>query len=424
MLRPVAAFARRPFVRNVVTVAGGTAVAQAVALIFYPVVTRIYGPEALGILGVFMSTVAILAPLAAFSYPIAIVLPKSDADAKSLIRLSILIAVSAAVAAALLLAAFFDPIIELFHLQKIAPFVFLLPVAMLFVAMQDIAQQWLIRTKQFSLTASVAALHATIINAAKAGFGLVHPLASTLILISAAGFALQAGMLALGSRWTGRQRNALHSGEPEKNLTAVARLYSDFPMFRAPQDLLNALSQGLPVILLATFYGPAVAGFFTLAISVLTAPVSLIGNAVGNVLYPRLAEAASRGEDLRRLVVGPTCIMLIIGLVPFGTMMVFGPPLFAWIFGEDWREAGECARWLAIWTLFGFANIPSIKVIPVVGAQKSLLLFGISSLIARTISVVLPYHMSDPSIHAIIYISLSGSLLNAALIIITSYKFK
>lgn len=69
---------RRPFVRNVLAVVTGTATAQAITIAFAPVITRLYGPESFGQLGAFMALLNVLAPIAALTYPIAIVLPKKD----------------------------------------------------------------------------------------------------------------------------------------------------------------------------------------------------------------------------------------------------------------------------------------------------------------------------------------------------------
>ncbi|WP_291346906.1 NAD-dependent epimerase/dehydratase family protein [Desulfobacula sp.] len=72
--------------------AGGTAGAQAIAMVFSPVVTRLYGPEIYGLLGTFLAITSMISPVVALSYPIAIVLPKEDSDAKGIVRLSIYIA--------------------------------------------------------------------------------------------------------------------------------------------------------------------------------------------------------------------------------------------------------------------------------------------------------------------------------------------
>ena len=83
---------KKPFVRNVTIVASGTAAAQAITMAFSPLITRIYGAEAFGLLGVFNALVSVVTPIAALTYPIAIVLPQEDTEAKGLVKLSSVIA--------------------------------------------------------------------------------------------------------------------------------------------------------------------------------------------------------------------------------------------------------------------------------------------------------------------------------------------
>src|SRR5690625_1030347 len=82
---------KKQLVRNVILLASETAMTQVIVMILSPIITRLYGPEAFGLMGTFMAVVSIVAPIAALTYPIAIVLPKRDQDAKGLIRLSLVI---------------------------------------------------------------------------------------------------------------------------------------------------------------------------------------------------------------------------------------------------------------------------------------------------------------------------------------------
>jgi len=144
---------RSKFVRNVAVVASGTAGAQAIVIAFSPIITRLYGPEAFGILGTFMAIVAVITPIAALSYPIAIVLPKEDSDARGIARLSASIALGVAALTSLVLLAFGDQIVSLLQVQEISSYIWLLPLVILFAAWLQINQQWVIRKKHFGLKA-------------------------------------------------------------------------------------------------------------------------------------------------------------------------------------------------------------------------------------------------------------------------------
>ena len=178
------ALSKSRFVRDLLIVVTGTAGAQAITIAFSPILTRLYGPEAFGLLGTFMAILAIATPIAALTYPIAIVLPKSDKDALGLGKLSAVLAFGTAALLVLFTLLFGDGLGELLSLQSISGFLLLIPLAMIFAAFHQILLQWLIRKQQFRITAQVAVVQAFTINLFKAVIGFFNPLGATLIVVA------------------------------------------------------------------------------------------------------------------------------------------------------------------------------------------------------------------------------------------------
>ena len=183
MITKIASLSKSKFVRNVATVATGTAGAQAISIAFSPIITRLYGPDSFGLLGVFMALVAVLAPLAALTYPIAIVLPKEDSDARALGWLSFYIAFSMSSFFAIVIVIWGELLLGLVGLEAIVAYSMLIPIAMFFSAILQIARQWLIRKKQFKVTAKVALYQALIISSIKTGLGFLNPIAFAVFLV-------------------------------------------------------------------------------------------------------------------------------------------------------------------------------------------------------------------------------------------------
>jgi len=411
------------FVRNVAVVASGTAGAQAITMAFAPIITRLYGPEAFGILGTFMAIVAVITPIAALSYPIAIVLPKEDSDARGIARLSAYIALGMSGIVALVLLIAGDKIVDLLQVQAISSYIFLIPLVILFAAWLQINQQWLIRKKLFKVKARVAVIQAFLINSAKAGMGLFKPLAAVLIVISAIGSALHAFMLSQGLKKAESNLDRPRTSQ-KVPLWGLAKKHYDFPVYRAPQVFINAISKSLPILMLAAFFGPASAGFYVLCKKLLGMPSALIGKSVMDVFYPRITEAAHKGENLSGLILKSTLAMAGVGFIPFALVIAFGPPLFGFIFGTEWVTAGEYARWLALWLFFAFINRPSVASIPVMKVQGHFLVYEILSVVLRIIALVAGFYLFKDDMLAIILFSIAGVLLNASLIILTLMRSK
>jgi O-antigen/teichoic acid export membrane protein len=413
------------FIKSVFTVASGTAIAQIITMLFSPVLTRIYGPEAFGILGVFNSIVAITTPIAALTYPIGIVLPADDSDAIGLIRLSVYISTAMSILVGVIFVVFGKTILKLFRIDTIHSYLILIPVIMLFSAGLQVSQQWCIRKKQFKIKAKVAIIQSLVLNILQSGFGFVNPSSAILIITTTLGKGIHAFMLIWESNALFR-KNKLHHLERFDNTKAslwkLAKAYRDFPMYRAPEVFINAISQTLPVLALTTFFGPVAAGFYSIGKKVLEMPSQLIGNSVGDVFYPRISEASHNKEDIKKILKKATLSLAAIGIFPFGVIILFGPSLFNFVFGSDWLMAGEYARWIAVWSYFGFMNIPSIKTLPVIGEQKFHLHFSIVTIITRLIALTIGGYMLKNDVIAVALYSITGAILNSMLILITISK--
>lgn len=384
-------------------------------MIFSPVITRLYGPEAFGMLGTFTAILAVVMPVAALAYPIAIVLPKSDADAKSLAKLSVGLAFAVATITTLVLLTAGDWVAQMLSLEAIGAFLLLIPVAMLFSAFHQILAQWLIRKKQFKITARVAVMQALVINLSKTGVGFLHPVGVALIVLATLGQAFHALLLWAGMR--GRDI-ALPSGdESTATIQELAKRHRDFPLFRAPQNTINAFSESLPVLMLASLFGPSSAGFYSLGKMVMGVPLTLVAKSVGDVFYPRVTEAVNNNENVFGLVLKATIALAGIGILPFTLVIAFGPLLFSLVFGSEWAMAGEYARWLALWLFFGFINRPSVAAMPALGLQPWLLLYELFSTGLKIAALALGFWYFDNDLIAIALMCASGVVSYSILIL-------
>ncbi len=65
----------RSFFGNALVMMGGTALAQAIPILFAPVLTRIYSPEQYGVLATFIGVAAVMTVMATLRLEPAVVLP-------------------------------------------------------------------------------------------------------------------------------------------------------------------------------------------------------------------------------------------------------------------------------------------------------------------------------------------------------------
>jgi O-antigen/teichoic acid export membrane protein len=133
-----------------------------------------------------------------------------------------------------------------------------------------------------------------------------------------------------------------------QRLKTTALVHRQFPLLNTPHAFAGALQDTAAVALIAAWQGPAAAGFWGLTLRYLKAPATLVGGAVSQALYPKLAQAGDRATaDSRAATVRVMATLAAIALPIVLLLVAFGPWAFEHAFGAPWRGAGELARALA-----------------------------------------------------------------------------
>ncbi len=80
--------------------------------------------------------------------------------------------------------------------------------------------------------------------------------------------------------------------------------------------------------------------------------------------------------------------LFLVGIIPFVTIFSFTPDLFAFIFSEDYRQAGEIARYLLPWIFVSYLVSPISPVTLIFKKQREAFLITIFEFIIRIILIV------------------------------------
>ena len=156
---------------DVLRLASGTGIAQAIGILAAPIVARLYAPDAYGIAATFVSIVAIVGVVACLRYELSIVLPDNDRDAVNLFAISLLAA--ALVATVIAAGAWFgrDLIVRLLPIPEIAPFMWLVPVAIFVQGAFMALNYWNSRTRHFARLSVAQVSSSAVTTSAQLGAG-------------------------------------------------------------------------------------------------------------------------------------------------------------------------------------------------------------------------------------------------------------
>lgn len=352
--------------------------AQIIGIVSLPFITRLYGPEVFGMLNLFMIFVTIVASVATLSYANSIVLPKSDIVAYQLLKISLVIASVVCIFSGLLIVLFKGFIVELFHVEDIENYLGLTPIGAFLLAVVQSFEQWSIRNKQFKTIAIAGISKAGFMGLSRTSAGVFIPSVKILIILTLVAQIVQITILYLIAKRDIKGVGKLRSSSKHKAAQyGVAYKYRDFPRYRAPQAFINSISHAMPLLVLASIFDPALAGFYALARSVLNMPVSLISQSIGKVFLQKMSSATHTELPIKPMIMKATYGLALLGVMPFSIVMFMGPWLFGFVFGIEWTEAGEYARWITVWAFFYFINAPSVQSLALTNSQGILLVWEV-----------------------------------------------
>lgn len=375
------------FKGDVLRLASGAGVAQAIVLLASPVLTRLYAPETFGVAAIFASVVSIMGVIACLRYEFAIVLPEDDAEGANLLAASLLISVATTLVVAWLVFGFGEALANIAGMPALVPFLWMLPVAIFVHGCFQALSFWNIRNRSFTHLSAARIGASFTSNSGMIVAGLSgHATSGTMIAANIAGQFMATAFLAL--RMFRDYGSDLKKHFSWETLTRLAGRYRKFPMFSTWAALMSAASWSLPVFLLAGFFSSSTAGLYVLGLRVLQAPMSLIGSAIAQVFHQRAAEA-HRENRLGSLVGSLSTWLVVVTLCPIMILGVSGTDLFTVVFGIEWAQAGLYVQILSAWAFVWFITSPLSNIVGVVDKQEQGLQWQVAVFTSRLVALVI-----------------------------------
>lgn len=391
----------------------GTTAAQAIGFALTPLISRLFSPADFGVFGSFNSVATIVAAGATLQYSQAIMLPKEKEDSLNLFFVSCFSTI-----AIFLLCLLFCVIAPSFinGLMKTsgALMLALLALAVLVTGLNTSCQAWCVRTKAFKQTSASQVIRSLSMSASQIGFGFLKKGSLGLIVSSILSDVLASiNLIRVLLPDLLNMRRSVRWDRMKK----LAKEYSDFPMYAATQNVINALSSGIPVLLLTHFYGVVAAGAYAFGSRILWVPMGVVLGALRQVLFQKGSETQNQGGSLASLYVKITVGLLLIAFFPTLVLFIWAPPLFSWIFGSEWLMAGEFAQSLILWLMFAFCNLPAVLFARLIRIQRTIFFYDMILLVIRMIVLILGGLYLKAS-QTILIFSLASAIMNAILILL------
>ena len=392
------------YVRNVLTLMSGTTIAQAIPVAVTPILTRIYTPAEFGLFAIYMALISVGVMIATGRLEMAVLIARKDSEALQLAVISLVISGVISFLAMIAIAIWGQQIAVLAGLPELETWLYIVPFSIFLFSVYKVLLHWLNRKKQYELMSRSRITQSGSISALQMVVGLAAKIPAGLALADCLGRV--AALLFIFRRVKATVKL------PEFNRArqyALIRRYRKFPFLGSPASLLNILSLQMPYVIIPAIFTSAIAGMYFLVFRVLMLPIALLGESMMEVFRNRAIEDLKEHGTCRPVFLKTFLSLVIVGLPPALLLMLFGREIFAFVFGEDWREAGRYAAILAPMALFRLSCAPLSGVLFIREKLKLILLLQSFFFVMVALSLVLGWMQQDPVL-LVSFLSVSGCL--------------
>lgn len=392
-----------------------TIIAQVVNFGLNIFLARIYTPDQFGVLSLFLSLTGFVAVISCFKFDVAVVAAKTDDDARKLIALGLRINTIVSLLVILLsVVNFLLAERGLYANEKIHDWLWFIGPSSFFLTCTQLFWMWNVRSKRFNRISWVRIAEAVVNGGvALAAFSLG---AWGLLSGALASQIISVILLLLVIRH--HKEFHIFKAKNEEHKDVFGR-YSEFPKINIIQGFVDILQLSLIVIFLQHTYGDKEAGLYGQCMRVLQVPMRLIVLPVAHVYFAEASDRYRKNGDLAGFTRKTAFNSLLLGIPVTVVLLAFGPQLFALVFGEKWREAGEYARILSVWIMFDLSRAPVQQVASIVGKQRSVLIITLIGAFFLIFSLVISAYLKFSAQHALLLVGISQATVAIVLIILS-----
>lgn len=340
------------FAKNIFTLTSGTAIAQTITLLISPILSRIYTPDDFGLFAFYMSIVGTLALIATFRYEMAVLIPKEEMVSVSIVYLSLVIDFLLCIFLFIVIVILGFSIPDRFsinHLLKI--WLYILPVLVFFLGSGNVFQHWFNRQKKYKILAAAKIIRSVGTNGLTLIIGITGAGALGLFMGNLIGIVLFNLYFIVKIYYFDRDKFKFLD---KSSLIPLAKKHKDLALANTPQSLMETFQINGIIYLLKIFFNSTIIGWYSFAMRILQAPMWLIVTSIAQVFYKEASENYQKGINIKSTVIKTIKMTALVGLPALIVLVLAGPPLFTFIFGQQWTEAGVYARILAPWLYFDF----------------------------------------------------------------------
>jgi len=406
-------FRQSEFLRNVITLVSANTVAQAVAILIYPILTRIYSPEEFGLFALYMSIISITAIIATGKYELSVILPKEERKSLGLLKLSLYLSIIFSLFLFVIALFFRHTISEWLGNPNISNWLLFVPLSTLLVSFFQTLTVHYNRHKRYKRIAGGNLSQSITNSLVKISTFRIIPKGGGLILGAITGQL--AGAMIFAFKFF-RQTSKEFFSIPVAEIKNMAQEYKLFPKFNMLHYLVNNFSSSLPIFFFSTKFTAAQVGFYSIGFMMIHRPMNLLTSSLFQVFSQKIIEKHNNSmpvfQDIKKIVLR----LFLIAIVPFSLAAIAGPSIFRFVFGAEWAIAGKYMQLLLPWLFMVFLS-SSLSFLPdMLSRQQTAMWIDIIKFILRAAVLFIGIHYGGIYLSIALFSGISFLLVSISLI--------
>lgn len=400
----------RGIIGETATLVGGNVLAQAIALLAYLVLTRLFSPSDYALFNIFFSYIEVLIILSTCKYELAVVVADDEEESTAVSRFALKL--NTWVSLTML------TVVTVLYLADCLPGAFsqlgvlslLIPPMVYFSGTSRVYMALYNRVHRYQLIAASTTANSAAGALLKIIFGLLGMNRSGLPLGAVLGQALSNLLYRL-------RLHTLHLPRvTREQCSAAARKHHNFPRYVATKDFVNSLSSNLPFLWLALYFDKAEVGLFALALTFTFRPANLLNTAFERVFYARTAENVREHKNIGPMIVRFLLYLNLVALPVCAIGWFVAEPLFTFFFGGKWAGCGIYVQALLPWIFISLSSTSLMFISNVFSRQRTEFIFYLVLLVLRVVAIAVGIQAGDFLLAIRLYAT-AGALVAASLLV-------
>jgi O-antigen/teichoic acid export membrane protein len=359
------------FIADSFSLSYGIFIAQIIGLISMPIITRLYSPEDFGRFAFIMALVGIFGFVGTFRLEAIIPSVPHKNDALIIVQMIIILSIILTIVSTILIITLTNNFLHFKYIRtNVSASLFAMPIIICIHSINAALRAYFIREARFISISKGQAIRALSASVLWIIFGLIN----------LGEWGMIFGQLVCDLAFSAQLFTSLNLMEfhilssPNYNNSKII-LDNNKHMIKSlvASATVAAIYSRLPMMTIGPVYGQMYAGYYGLAEKIVSAPLVLLANTIGEVYRNRAAMFYRSGKSFNDLLKKVFLLLVAISFLPFALALWISTNYIGNLLGQEWVGASFTITCLIVAGFFSFNSTPLDKGAIIVGARKYIL---------------------------------------------------